>query len=105
MDTQLFKSYQQSITNYQKAKSLLDKAEQQKQDRFNVICNYLMPLVKKELQTKDNVSDYYLNGEGRIVVTSFALHTDYIEVQYGYLAEDDIFPHSIQTMKLFLFSF
>jgi len=105
MDLSIFKQYEQSLANYDKAKALLDKAEQQKQDNFHAILKYLEPLVIKELIATGNVDDYYLKGEGRIVAINFFLKESTLDVMYGFLAEDDIFPSGVKTLQLHLFKF
>lgn len=105
MDLSLFKSYEQSVLNYDKAKFLLDKAEQQKNNNFQAVLKYLQPFVIKELTAIDEIDEYYLTGEGQIVVINFVLKEHSISVMYGFLAEDDIFPNKTNSLELHLFNF
>lgn len=105
MDLSLFQKYEQSIANYDKAKALLDKAEKQKNDNFHAVLKYLEPLVIKELVATEDIDDYYLKGQGRIVVINFFLKESKIDVMYGFLAEDDIFPNRTNILTLHLFKF
>lgn len=98
-------NYQKSVLKYRKAKNLLNNAEQEKKHYFQSAVKILQPLVIQELIANQAIDSYYINGNGRVVIIDFFLKELSIDIMYGFLAEDDIFPNKTTTLKLYLFNF